>query len=280
MDFAIEINKLSFQYKDGTKALRDISLCIEKGTKVAILGPNGAGKSTLLLHLNGIHQMQQGELTVLAQRVGHGQEKWLRSQVGMVFQDPDDQLFSATVWDDVAFGPINQGLRGEELKKRVSGALKQVKMEAYSQKAPYHLSYGQKKRVAIAGVLAMQPEIIVLDEPAAFLDPAAKQSLFQLLDELNSQGKTIVMATHDVDLAARWADRVFLLHSGQILAEGKPSLLTNQQVVVQADLELPTVSQIFVPFPELCQPTVPVTVAEAQEIIRKLSGLKGKHLGS
>ena len=270
MDFAIEVKELSFHYKDGTRALNDISLCIERGTKVAILGPNGSGKSTLLLHLNGIHEVQQGELTVLAKRAGRNHEKWLRSQVGLVFQDPDDQIFSGTVWEDVAFGPINQGLRGEDLNNRVSQALRQVKMEPYSHKAPYHLSYGQKKRVAIAGVLAMQPEIIVLDEPVAFLDPAAKRSLFQILDELNAQGKTIIAATHDVDLAARWANQVIILHNGQVLAQGEPRLLTNRQLVEQADLELPTVSQIFAPFSRLCQPAMPITLEEAQRIIRKL----------
>ncbi len=270
MEPVIEVTELSFLYKDGTRALDKCSLTIERGTKVAILGPNGSGKSTLLLHLNGIHVVQQGTVKVLEETVSPSNEQWLRSKVGMVFQDPDDQIFSGTVWEDVAFGPVNQGLRGEELEARVRQALRFVKMEQYSRKVPYHLSYGQKKRVAIAGVLAMNPDIIVLDEPVAFLDPAGKRALFELLDQLNRQGKTIVAATHNVDIAARWAHKIIILSEGRVLAQGTPALLTDKTIVQEAELELPAVTEIFAPFPDLCKPKTPVTVEEAQNIIKQL----------
>lgn len=267
---AIEITELSFHYKDGTQALDKCTITVERGTKVAILGPNGSGKSTLLLHLNGIHLVQQGTVKISGEPVSANNEKWLRDKVGLVFQDPDDQIFCSTVWEDVAFGPTNQGLRGEELEARVRQALSFVKMEQYSHKVPYHLSYGQKKRVAIAGVLAMQPDIIVLDEPVAFLDPAGKRALFELLDQLNRQGKTIVAATHNVDLAARWADKIIILCQGKVLTQGTPALLTDKNLVQQTELELPTVTEIFAPFPDLCAPKAPVKVEEAQSIIKQL----------
>ncbi|WP_333870150.1 ATP-binding cassette domain-containing protein [Desulforamulus putei] len=270
MEPAIEVTELSFSYKDGTRALDRCSVTVERGTKVAILGPNGSGKSTLLLHFNGIHLVQQGTVRVLGKTVNQHNEQWLRSKVGLVFQDPDDQIFSGTVWEDVAFGPVNQGLRGEELEARVRQALRFVNMEQYGHKVPYHLSYGQKKRVAIAGVLAMDPDIIVLDEPVAFLDPAGKRALFELLNRLNRQGKTIVTATHDVDLAARWADKVIILCRGRVLTQGEPALLTDKTIVQEAELELPTVTEIFAPFPDLCQPKTPVTVEEARSIIKQL----------
>lgn len=271
MDLAIEVTKLSFQYNDGTCALEELCLTVKRGSKVALLGPNGSGKSTFLLHLNGIHMVQQGSLRVLGETVSKANEKKLKGKVGLVFQDPDDQIFSSTVWEDVAFGPINQGLRGLELEERVEQALKSVGMEQYSQKVPYHLSYGQKKRVAIAGVLAMNPDILVLDEPVAFLDPAGKYALFDILDTLNQQGKTILAATHDVNLAARWADEIIILHNGHVLAQGAPTLLSDPALVQQASLELPIVTEIFLPFTELCKPKIPVTVQEAQEKIKGLT---------
>ncbi|AEG59272.1 ATP-binding cassette domain-containing protein [Desulforamulus ruminis] len=270
MVWAFEVKDLSFQYKDGTKALDRLTLNIERGSRVALLGPNGSGKTTLLLHFNAIHPVQQGTLKVLGEVVTAKNEKWVRDQVGLVFQDPDDQLFSSSVWEDVAFGPVNQGLQGETLKERVREALRFVNMEAYAAKVPYHLSYGQKKRVAIAGVIAMNPEMIVLDEPLAFLDPAGKRELFSLLDRLKREGKTIVMATHDVDMAVQWADKVLVMKDGRLVAEGSPRLLTDREIVESAHLEFPTVSRIFLHFPSLCGETVPATVQEAVAMIEGL----------
>ncbi|MDN5324119.1 MAG: cobalt/nickel transport system ATP-binding protein [Clostridia bacterium] len=241
----ISVENLSYIYKDGTKALNNISLKIPAQAKVALLGPNGAGKSTLLLHFNGIFQAQTGVVKVLGQPITKSNEKWVRSKVGFVFQDPDDQVFSSTVWEDVAFGPINMGIKGLELKEKVNYALKVVGMEAFAQKAPQALSYGQKKRVAIAGILAMEPEIIILDEPLAFLDPKGKEDLFNILNSLNKKGTSIIIATHDVNLAAEWADEIIIIKNGSLLAQGEPGLLTDKEIVGEANLTIPIVSQVF-----------------------------------
>jgi len=266
----IEVNNLKYIYRDGTEALKGLSLSIPEGAKVALLGPNGAGKSTLLLHLNGLNPAQEGTVTVLGQEIGPKNEKWVRGKVGLVFQDPDDQVFSSTVWDDVAFGPGNQGLQGEELAARVTQALRAVGMESYKHKAPHHLSYGQKKRVAIAGVLAMDPQVIILDEPVAYLDPKGKDTLFKILDNLHLQGTTIVIATHDVDLAAEWAERIIVIKGGRTLAEGDTSLLADEQVVEEAELRFPIVTQIFRRLPELGLSRQPKTIEEAVQIIRAI----------
>ncbi|GAW29104.1 ATP-binding cassette domain-containing protein [Carboxydocella sp. ULO1] len=266
----IEVQDLFYRYKDGTVALRGLSLTIPRGKKVAILGPNGAGKSTLILHLNGIHLPQLGQVLFDGEPVTARNARLLRSKVGLVFQDPDDQVFSATVWEDVAFGPLNMGLEPDEISRRVAAALAAVGMTAYQDKAPYHLSYGQKKRVAIAGILAMDPEVIILDEPVAFLDPRGKDTLFHILDELNARGTTIVIATHDVDLAAEWADQLIVIKDGTCLAQGGPELLTDKQLVEAAALRFPIITRLFQQLPELQLEQMPKTIAEGAAIIRKL----------
>jgi cobalt/nickel transport system ATP-binding protein len=270
----IEVKDLIYQYKDGTKALNSLSLSIPKGKKAAILGPNGAGKSTLLLHLNGIHLAQEGQVTFDGEVISSKNEHWVRSKVGLVFQDPDDQVFSTTVWEDVAFGPTNMGLPEEEIQQRVEKALESVGMLSQKDRPPHNLSYGQKKRVAIAGVLAMDPEVIILDEPVAFLDPRGKDDLFQILDELNNGGTTIVIATHDVDLAVEWVDEVIIIKGGQCLAQGDTSLLTNEEIITQANLRFPIITKLFKQIPELALKELPKTINDALEIINKL--LKGR----
>ncbi len=273
----IEVEDLRYTYRDGTEALKGLSLTIPQGAKVALLGPNGAGKSTLLLHFNGLNLAQGGMVNVLGQEVREENARWVRGEVGLVFQDPDDQVFSSTVWEDVAFGPGNQGLHGEELAARVEKALEAVGMEAFRDKPPHHLSYGQKKRVAIAGVLAMNPRVIILDEPVAYLDPKGKDTLFEILSNLHSQGTTVIIATHDVDLAAEWADRIIIIKGGQTLAQGDTSLLADQQVVREAELRFPVVTQIFRLLPELGLPHQPRTIAEAVGLIRAIG--KGEVTG-
>ncbi len=266
----IEVDNVYYTYKDGTEALRGLSLCIEAGEKVALLGPNGAGKSTLLLHFNGINLPRRGRVTVLGREVNSKSEKWVRSRVGLVFQDPDDQVFSSTVWEDVAFGPQNMGLDRREIERRVGDALEAVGMQDYRQRPPYHLSYGQKKRVAIAGILAMLPEIIVLDEPMAFLDPRGKDTLAEILNRLHTGGRTIVIATHDVDFAAEWADRVIIVKDGKTLAQGGRELLQDPGLMEEAQLRFPVVSKVFSCVPELNVKPLPLTVDQAVDIIRKL----------
>ncbi|MCL6448368.1 MAG: ATP-binding cassette domain-containing protein [Armatimonadetes bacterium] len=264
----IEVEDLHFRYRDGTEALRGLSLSIRKGSRVAILGPNGAGKSTLLLHLNGIYLPARGKVRILGREITAKTERWVKSKVGLVFQDPDDQVFSSSVWEDVSFGPINMNLSAEEVRTRVEQALRAVQMEEHKNKAPYHLSYGQKKRVAIAGVLAMEPEIIVLDEPMGYLDPRGKDNLLAILNELHRREITIVIATHDVDLAAEWADRVIIMKNGRTLAEGDTSLLADEELVRAADLRFPVVVEIFRRLPELNLNPLPKTISEAVEVIR------------
>jgi cobalt/nickel transport system ATP-binding protein len=266
----VEVTNLTYRYKDGTQALNNLSLTISKGKKTAILGPNGAGKSTLLLHLNGIHSAQEGQVSFAGESINAKNERWVRSKVGLVFQDPDDQIFSTTVWDDVAFGPTNMGLNKDELDDRVAKALAAVGMLSYQKKAPHNLSYGQKKRVAIAGVLAMNPEVIILDEPVAFLDPKGKDDLFAILDQLNKQGTTIVIATHDVDLAVEWADDLIIIKDGQCLAQGGREILADKKIISEANLRFPVVTRIFREIPEFNLEIIPQTVKDAVKIIRSL----------
>ncbi|HBT48201.1 MAG TPA: energy-coupling factor ABC transporter ATP-binding protein [Peptococcaceae bacterium] len=269
MGHIIQIEDLYFRYKDGTVALRGLSLFIGEGKKVALLGPNGAGKSTFLLHLNAIHLPQRGRVLVAGREISRTTERWARSRVGMVFQDPDDQLFSTTVKEDVAFGPRNLGLSPGEVEERVEEALAAVGMQGYDGRAPYHLSYGQKKRVAMAGVLAMKPDIIVMDEPMAFLDPAGQETVRAILDRLHREGKTLVVATHDVDFAASWAEDIIIVKGGRVLAQGGPEILLEPGLIREAGLRLPLVAQVFLGLLPAGR-KLPLDVPEAREIVRSL----------
>lgn len=215
-EFCIEISNLSFAYPDGRQALRDVNLSVRPGERVALVGPNGAGKSTLLLHLNGLLH-GTGSVRVLGQEVAEPNLVRIRAQVGLVFQDADDQLFSPTVFDDVAFGPLYAGLPEDEVRRRIDWALAQVEMEEYAKRVSHHLSLGEKKRVAIATVLAMQPEILVFDEPTAGLDPRARRRLIELLCGLP---QTMLAATHDLRFVAEVCPRAVILDEGRIVADG------------------------------------------------------------
>lgn len=269
MTKAIEVKNLNYKYSNGTEALRDISFSIDKGSKTALLGPNGSGKSTLIMHLNGIILPQRGKVIIDGKEVNKKTEQEIKKKVGVVFQDPDDQVFSTTVWEDVAFGPINMGMTEEIVREKVEKALKLVGMWQLKDRMPYHLSYGQKKRVALAGILAMDSDIIVLDEPGAYLDPQGKQDLFEILNELHGNKKTLVIATHDINLVAEWADRIIILKEGQLLKEGDRSLLLEEEILIQANLTLPIVSSIFL---QACyqRSKVPVTVEEAVNILKRV----------
>jgi len=269
---AVEVENLEYTYRDGTRALKGLSLTIPRGARVAVLGPNGAGKSTLLLHLNGIYLPQKGRVRVLGREVSPHTEDWVRTRVGLVFQDPDDQVFSSTVWEDVAFGPTNLGLSETETRARVEKSLAAVGMEDYGDRVPHHLSYGEKKRVAIAGILAMEPEVVVLDEPTAYLDPRGKESVLGIMEELHRRGKTLVVATHDVDLAAEWAEMVVVIKDGMVFAAGGTDLLVDEEVIRQADLALPRVARIFQQVSGLKTRACPKTVKEAVEYLENLTG--------
>ncbi|MBW4522283.1 MAG: ATP-binding cassette domain-containing protein [Scytolyngbya sp. HA4215-MV1] len=215
----IFIHQLHHTYADGTQALRSIHLSVPAGERVALVGANGSGKSTLLLHLNGILLPQQGEVVVAEWSVSPNTLKQVRDFVGLVFQNPDDQIFMPTVWEDVTFGPMNQGLRGEALHYRAQRAMAAVSLDPklYATRNAQNLSGGEKKRVAIAGVLAMQPQVLALDEPTAQLDPRCRRQLIHLLQNLPL---TQVIATHDLDLALELCSRTVVLNRGEIVYDG------------------------------------------------------------
>ncbi len=211
----IDIRGLTFTYPDGTVGLREVSLSVYSGESVAIIGPNGAGKSTLLLHLNGVLR-GNSSVEICGMSVKDENLKEIRKKVGLVFQDPDDQLFSLTVFDDVAFGPVNMGYPESEVVERVTRALEWVNMKGYEKRSPHHLSIGEKKRVAIATVLSLDPEILALDEPTSNLDPRSKWSLVALLRRLPV---TKVIATHDLELVRALCQRVLVLDDGVVVAD-------------------------------------------------------------
>lgn len=230
MHHSIEIDELSFSYPDGHPALRQVDLSIAPGEKVALVGPNGAGKSTLLLHLNGI-LVGSGRITVSGMRVEPANFGRIRAAVGMVFQNPDDQLFSPTVFDDVAFGPIYQGLPAEQVRARVAAALQAMHMEAYSERVSHHLSMGEKKAIAIATVLSMQPEVLVLDEPTAGLDPRARRALIHRLQDLEM---TMLIASHDLAMVQEAFPRMIIMDEGRIVADGASMTLLGDDALLNA----------------------------------------------
>jgi cobalt/nickel transport system ATP-binding protein len=234
---ALEVSGLGFAYPDGTQALFGVDLTIERGERVALLGPNGAGKTTLVLHLNAIHPAQVGEVRVGGLPATKEHLREIRRRVGIVFQDPDDQLFMPSVREDVAFGPANLGIEGDELDARVTEALSAVGMEAFIDRPPHHLSFGQRRRVAVATVLAMRPEILVLDEPSSNLDPAGRRELADILRALDI---TMLMVTHDLPYALELCPRALIINDGRIVADGPTrEILSDDALMASNRLELP-----------------------------------------
>lgn len=233
----IEVKGLKHTYPDGTTALRDISFRITHGESVGIIGANGAGKSTLLLHLNGYLSSTAGEIRIGDFPLTKTTLAEIRRTVGMVFQDPDDQLFMPTVFDDVAFGPFNLGLLGDEVRRRVREALEQVGAFHLVDKPPYHLSGGEKKRVAIATVLSMSPDILVMDEPTSGLDPFARRQLMALLKDFHH---TKIFTSHDLDMVMDLCERTIVLHEGEIRADGSTrEIFRNEDLLAECRLEKP-----------------------------------------
>lgn len=244
----VETKEITYEYPDGTKALEKVNFNVDDGKIVALLGPNGAGKSTLFLHFNGILRPSSGSVSIDGETVNYDKKDLLkvRQKVGIVFQNPDDQLFAPTVLEDVAFGPMNMGLSKDEVEKRVKEALFRVGMEGFEKKPPHHLSGGQKKRVAIAGILAMKPKIMVLDEPTSGLDPKGASQILRLLYKLNQEGMTIVISTHDVDLVPLYASTVYIISNGKIIKEGTASeVFEDVKTIRGANLRLPRIAHLM-----------------------------------
>lgn len=237
MTEVIRIDNLSFTYPDGHSALKGVSVNVRQGESVAIVGPNGAGKSTLLLHMNGILRSGNGVVKVMGKAVDEKNLRWVRGKVGLVFQDPDDQLFSPTVFDDVAFGPINMEYTETEVRRVVEESLGRVGMSGYEGRSSHHLSLGEKKRVALATVLAMSPEVMVLDEPTSNLDPGAKWSLIKMLKGLPV---TRIVVSHDLDMVAAMCQRVVIFNGGRVIADGEcKKILADRELLAANGLSEP-----------------------------------------
>ncbi|AGY60154.1 cobalt ABC transporter, ATPase subunit [Gloeobacter kilaueensis JS1] len=236
---ALTVEELYYNYPDGTAALRGLSFKLMPGESVALAGPNGSGKSTLLLHLNGLLRPSRGRIAVGGKPLDAAHQAFARRYVGLVFQNPEDQLFMPTVGEDVAFGPQNLGLAGEKLRERVRSVLDQVGLEParFLERQSFNLSIGEKKRVALAGVLAMEPEVLVLDEPSAGLDPRSRRRLIRLLKDLP---QTQLVATHDLDLALEICSRTLIVEQGRLVAEGPSEQILSDRVLLETHgLELP-----------------------------------------
>ena len=270
----LETKNLSFTYPDGTQALRNVNIKIKKGDKIAIMGPNGAGKSTLFSHFNGLSEPTSGHVEIDGEKIIFERDELLkvRQKVGIVFQDPNDQLFAPTVKEDVAFGPMNLGLEYEEVEKRIEEALEMVGMSGFEEKTPHHLSGGQQKRVAIAGIIAMRPEIMILDEPTAGLDPEGVDKVLNILNNLNSEGMSIVISSHDIEMVKEFADKIFVLYDGEIIAQGdKHQIFSDKELLKKAHLKAPISTEILYKLKEngLDVDTEKLSVEETVEEILK-----------
>ncbi len=245
----IEIMDLCFTYEDGQKALNNICMAFKKGKTTAVLGGNGAGKSTLFLNLNGVLKPESGKVFIEGKQVKFNKKELLevRKKIGIVFQDPENQLFSASVKKDISFGLMNQGLCSEEIKKRMEFVINKTGIESIVNKPTHSLSYGQKKRVAIAGVLAMKPSVIILDEPTAGLDPSGVSEILSLMNEIKeTMGITIIISTHDIDLVPLYCDDVFVMDRGSIVFEGTPEeLFLKPELLREHSLRLPRIAHLM-----------------------------------
>ena len=270
----LETKDLSYTYHDGTQALKKVNIKIKKGEKIAIMGPNGAGKSTLFSHFNGLNEPTSGHVEIDGEKIVFERDELLkvRQKVGIVFQDPNDQLFAPTVKEDVAFGPMNLGLDYDEVERRIKESLEMVGMSGFEDKTPHHLSGGQQKRVAIAGIIAMRPEIMILDEPTAGLDPEGVDKVLNILNNLNKEGMSIVISSHDIEMVNQFADKIFVLYNGTIIAEGdKHQIFSDKELLKKAHLKAPVTTEILYKLKEngLDVDTEKIGVEEATEEILK-----------
>lgn len=279
---ALEFRDVGFAYPDGPLSLRDLNFSISAGSKVALVGPNGAGKTTLLLMCNGILRPERGEVRVHGKSLSYDRAalREVRKNVGFVFQNSENQLFAPTVYQDVAFGPVNLDFPPGDVREAVRQALFSVGLSDFEKRPPHHLSGGEKKRVAIAGVLAMNPDILVFDEPTSSLDPATAAEIMDLLDELNSEGRTVFVSTHDVQLAYSWADQVILIADGTILHQGHPSsVFTRPDLMHRARLTIPPLLELFITLQERnisVGSSPPAGIPEMAHLLEQAAGGHGR----
>jgi len=278
---AISTKNLNYTYPDGTKALDGVNMAVYEGERVVIVGPNGAGKTTLLLHFNGILHSTDGEVEVFGKSVDKVKRDEIIKEVGIVFQDPDDQLFMPTLFDDIAFGPINLGLAEEEVCERVKKSLFSLGLSNYEKRSPHRLSYGEKKKASLAAVISMEPRILVLDEPTANLDPRSRAELIKIIKELNErEGITIVIATHDVNAIPELADRIYVLNKG-IIAEGAAQkIFSDVELLKETNLEVPEVFKLFEVlrcFGYNCE-ELPLSIDDAIEHVTRTLEVNGGHI--
>jgi cobalt/nickel transport system ATP-binding protein len=273
----LKVEDLSYIYGNGMAALNDVSVDIYEGEKIAVMGSNGSGKSTFFLNMNGVYTPQQGKIVYRGSVITKKNVKDLRKSIGIVFQDADNQIIASTVRAEVAFGPMNLKLPKEEVLERVEEALAYMNITDFKERPPHYLSGGEKKRVSIADIIAMKPEIIIFDEPTAALDPINAMMLEEVLAELGSEGKTLLISTHDVDFAYRWAERLLVFCQGKIIADGKPlEIFQNKAILSQANLKQPTMLEVYELLVENDlledKKAYPKDTQEFKQILKKYSG--------
>ncbi|AGB41689.1 ABC-type cobalt transport system, ATPase component [Halobacteroides halobius DSM 5150] len=262
----LQVRDLTFSYTGTQEILKEVSFSIQRNEPTVLLGPNGAGKSTLIFNLLNLEVPDKGQIYLKGQSLEEIEEDKLRQQVAYIFQNPDDQVFAPTVKEDILFGPIQFGLPAKEQEKRLEEVVELLQISHLLARNPRHLSYGEKRRVALAGALIIDPELIFLDEPLAFLDPPGQQLLIEIMKQLTSQGKTLLVATHDLNFAAEWGEKFLVLDAGELVASGDKRVLKEQEAVFGDNL--PLVSQVFkkvVPDDKL-----PLTIKEAKKLLNKL----------
>ncbi len=267
----VSVEDVKFSYPAGVSALKGVSLEIRKGEKVAILGPNGSGKSTLILLIAGLLNPTKGQIKVFGQPTISKEFPKLRSRIGLVFQDPDDQLFTPTVREDVEYGPKNLGLPVKVISERCNHILEDIGISHLKDRPPHRLSFGEKKKVSLATALILRPELLILDEPTANLDLLSRRALIDLLNELNAEGTTIVISTHDVEALPELADRVIVVSHGSLLGRGEMhEVLQDVALLESAGLELPSIARLFTKLKNLgLVDVVPITYEEALTLLQK-----------
>lgn len=277
-EFILQAKELYFSYEDGTSALNGINLEIKRGEKIAFLGANGSGKSTFFLCLNGIHRPKSGTLYYDDQPFDYSKKGLLdlRRKVGIVFQDPDNQLFSASVYQEISFGILNLGATKEEARTQVEKVIKELEITPFKDKPTHFLSGGQKKQVAIADILVMNPEIIILDEPGAALDPKHTAIVNHLINHLCDKGITVIISTHDVNHAYSWADEVVLFHEGKVLKSGPPqTVFMDKEALAKTNLEQPAALELFLSLTEKgildASLKLPRTLKDLERYIQKIN---------